>query len=123
MSAYRSYHHSIGQTAFVDHKRSPRIVPLRGENREIRYQKMEQWMAKHYPHNQTIQTAKIKENNRFYTRRTFRTVDGRIEVVFFDITEDTRREMHTYTRMFPGGTMIHVWPRQGSVPTRIEYFK
>ncbi|CAF1667994.1 unnamed protein product [Adineta ricciae] len=110
------------QSAFVDHKRSPRVVPIHGANREIRHQKVEQWLAKHYPGHQIIQTAKIKENDRLYCRKTFRTVDGRVEVVFFDATEDARREMHTYTRMFPGGTMIHVWPRQGSIPTQIEYF-
>ncbi|UJR19739.1 hypothetical protein I4U23_022873 [Adineta vaga] len=120
--SYRPYQHSIRQPIFVDHNRSPRVVKIRGPDREIRNKMVEQWLANHYPGYQLIQTAKVKDNNRFYCRKTFRTADRRVKVVLFDFTEDAQREGDTVNRMFPGGTMIRVWARQGSLPTRIENF-
>ncbi|CAF1399061.1 unnamed protein product [Adineta steineri] len=120
--SYRSYHHSIQQPAFVDHKRFTRIVPISGKNRDIIYQKIDRWLDIHYAGYQLIQTAQIKENNRFYCRKTFRTADGRIKVILFDSTDDALYERNNTSLMFQGGTKIRVWTRQTSIPTRIEYF-
>ncbi|CAF1020671.1 unnamed protein product [Adineta ricciae] len=102
--------------------RSPKVVVISGPDAESRHKKIEGWLNKHYPGHQLIQTAKVKQNDRFYCRKTFRTSKGQVKAVYFDFTNSLNNKIDTTNRMFAGGTMIRIWARQGSQPTRAEHF-
>ncbi|CAF1012807.1 unnamed protein product [Adineta ricciae] len=102
--------------------RSSKVVVISGSDAETRHKKIERWLNKHYPGHQLIQTAKVKQNDRFYCRKTFRTSKGQVKAVYFDFTNSLNNKIGTTNRMFAGGTMIRIWARQGSQPTRTEHF-
>ena len=61
----------------------------------------------------------VKQNNRIYQRATFKTPNGKRQVILFDVTA-AFQSMRTTWRIFPGGTMVRLTPSTGSTPTRMQ---
>lgn len=99
----------------------PTVIVINGPNSEVRYSKILRWSDRHYPGYKLIQSARVKENDRYYCRQTIRTAYGQQKVVYFDITDSLIRELDTKSRLFPGGTMIRIWPPRAGRPERQEW--
>jgi len=109
-------HHQL----VVDQAKEARIVIINETDSEKSAAKQARWLNQHYPGLKIIQMANVNQNNRVYIRATFITVNGQRMVVLFDVTATFLGDMNTSMRIFPAGTMVRIWPRIGSRPTRVQ---
>ncbi len=104
----------------ADQLKSPRVIVLNETDSEKSGKKQADWLAQHYPGFKLIQMANVNQNNRIYNRVTFNTANGQRQVVLFDVSASYLNNLSTSMRVFPEGTMVRLWPRSGSTPTRIQ---
>jgi len=104
----------------ADQLRSPKVVVINEIDSEKSGQKQADWLAQHYPGFKLIQMANLNKQNRIYNRVTFNTPKGQRQVVLFDVSASYLNNMSPSMRTFQEGTMVRLWPRSGSTPTRIQ---
>lgn len=110
-------HRRQGQLS-IDRVNTPKVILINERDPEKSAERIVEWLFQHYPGLKIDQLAVVKQNNRFYQRATFKTANGQQKIVLFDITAALQNNMRTSAQVFQAGTMVRLWPRTGSTPTR-----